>query len=68
MLKQMKRMRVIEADLMKDFPFWEVGTFFGTPIFETLPTDKYIDPIPSECYVGTGPTDFIYLAVIQSLL
>lgn len=49
-LKYMRRLRDLEADVMKDFPFWEVGTLFGSPIYETVPQDTYREPLPSEIY------------------
>ncbi|XP_029039387.1 NADH dehydrogenase [ubiquinone] 1 alpha subcomplex subunit 13 [Osmia bicornis bicornis] len=33
LLKHMRRLRDEEADLMKNYPNWEVGTFFGEPVF-----------------------------------
>ena len=43
-------MRELEADVMKDVPNWEVGTFFGMPIYESVPEDTYIEPNFGECY------------------
>lgn len=43
-LKQMRRNRDEEAKLMKNVPGWEVGTFYGEPIFKTLPKDQLIEP------------------------
>lgn len=54
----MKRLREIETDVMKDFPHWEVGTFFGVPIYESLPEDTYIEPLPMEMYTYTSPKDY----------
>jgi len=34
-LKEIRRLRDVEEDLMKDVPGWEVGTYFGHPIFKT---------------------------------
>ena len=39
-LKQLRKNRDKEADLMKDVAGWEVGTYFGTPVFRTLPKDQ----------------------------
>ncbi|KAK1129562.1 hypothetical protein K0M31_019279 [Melipona bicolor] len=56
-LKQLKHVREVEADVMKDFPYWEVGTFFGEPIYEDAQADTYIKPIFGELYVFTDPKD-----------
>ncbi|XP_043598973.1 NADH dehydrogenase [ubiquinone] 1 alpha subcomplex subunit 13 [Bombus pyrosoma] len=56
-LKHLKRMRELEADVMKDFPHWEVGTFFGQPIYESLPEDTYVEPLFGECYTYADPYD-----------
>ena len=39
-LRQVRKNRDKEADLMKDVAGWEVGTYFGTPVFRTLPKDQ----------------------------
>lgn len=54
----MKRLRDIEDDVMKDFPYWETGTLFGTPIYESLPEDTYIEPLPMELYTYTSLRDY----------
>lgn len=38
-LRQLRKNRDKEADLMKNVAGWEVGTYFGSPIFKTLPKD-----------------------------
>ncbi|XP_078053271.1 NADH dehydrogenase (ubiquinone) B16.6 subunit [Augochlora pura] len=43
-LKHMRLIRKEETDLMKNFPGWKVGEFFGEPIFKSLPEDTYIEP------------------------
>ncbi|CRL00761.1 CLUMA_CG014016, isoform A [Clunio marinus] len=43
-LKQLRRNRDEEADLMKNVAGWKVGTWYGEPVFKTLPKDKIIDP------------------------
>ena len=43
-LKQVRRNRDEETELMKNVPGWKVGTWYGEPIFKTLPKDKLIDP------------------------
>ncbi|KAM7347182.1 NADH dehydrogenase (ubiquinone) B16.6 subunit [Cochliomyia hominivorax] len=49
-LKQLRRNRDEEAKLMANVPGWEVGTWYGEPVFKTLPKDKLIDPSFSEFY------------------
>jgi len=48
----------IEAELMKDVPGWEVGTWFGEPIYKTVPADEWEDPINFEYYVHTDGEDW----------
>ncbi|XP_058821931.1 NADH dehydrogenase [ubiquinone] 1 alpha subcomplex subunit 13 [Topomyia yanbarensis] len=53
-LKQIRRNRDEEAELMKDVKGWEVGTWYGEPVFKTLPKDKFIDPTFQEFYVHSA--------------
>merc|ERR1711963_246072 len=39
-LKHIVKSRDWEADLMKDVPGWEVGTFYGKPVYKTLRDDE----------------------------
>lgn len=55
MLRYQKQMRELEADIMKDFPYWEAGTFFGTQIYESVPEDTYIELLPGESYTYVDP-------------
>ncbi len=34
-LKDARRIRDEEEELMKDVPGWQTGTYYGTPIFKT---------------------------------
>ena len=43
-LKQLRRNRDDEASLMKNVPGWKVGTWYGEPIFKTLPKDTLPEP------------------------
>lgn len=43
-LKQVRLNRDEEADLMKNVAGWKVGTWYGEPIFKTLPKDTLVDP------------------------
>jgi NADH dehydrogenase (ubiquinone) 1 alpha subcomplex subunit 13 len=38
-LKQLRRNRAAEVDLMKDVDGWECGTWFGQSVYKTLPDD-----------------------------
>ncbi|KOX79416.1 NADH dehydrogenase [ubiquinone] 1 alpha subcomplex subunit 13 [Melipona quadrifasciata] len=67
MLKQLKHVRELEADVMKDFPYWEVGTFFGEPIYEDAQPDTYIKPIAEELFVFTDPKERPVLEYIHLL-
>ncbi|XP_061402979.1 NADH dehydrogenase [ubiquinone] 1 alpha subcomplex subunit 13 isoform X1 [Musca vetustissima] len=52
-LKQLRRNRDEEAKLMANVPGWEVGTWYGEPIYKTLPKDKLVTPSFQEFYVHT---------------
>ena len=41
-LKQIRRNRDTEAELMKNVPGWVVGTWYGEKIYKTKP-DDYLD-------------------------
>ncbi|EAT42790.1 AAEL005538-PA [Aedes aegypti] len=56
-LKQLKRNRDEEADLMKDVKGWQVGTWYGEPVFKTLPKDQFVDPSFQEFYVHSSYED-----------
>eukprot|EP00088_Acartia_fossae_P022450 TRINITY_DN2364_c0_g1_i1.p1 TRINITY_DN2364_c0_g1~~TRINITY_DN2364_c0_g1_i1.p1 ORF type:complete len:153 (-),score=28.23 TRINITY_DN2364_c0_g1_i1:165-623(-) len=48
-LKQCRRNRDAEAELMKDVEGWEVGTWYGHKVYKTL-GDKWIDPEINDFY------------------
>ncbi|XP_055701518.1 NADH dehydrogenase [ubiquinone] 1 alpha subcomplex subunit 13 [Phlebotomus papatasi] len=52
-LKQLRRNRDEEAKLMANVPGWEVGTWYGEPIYKTLPEDTLITPMFKEFYGHT---------------
>uniref|UniRef100_A0A7R9E6V2 NADH dehydrogenase [ubiquinone] 1 alpha subcomplex subunit 13 n=2 Tax=Timema TaxID=61471 RepID=A0A7R9E6V2_9NEOP len=56
-LKQIRRNREEEAKLMANVPGWEVGTWYGEPIYKTLPTDTLIEPIFHEYFAHAAPSD-----------
>lgn len=53
MLKQIRRNREDEEQLMKNVPGWKAGTWYGEPIFKTLKHDEWFDPILEEYYAHT---------------
>ncbi|XP_069699514.1 NADH dehydrogenase [ubiquinone] 1 alpha subcomplex subunit 13 [Periplaneta americana] len=53
-LKQLRRNRDEEAKLMANVPGWEVGTWYGEPVYKTLPPDTLVAPIIEEFY-AQGP-------------
>jgi hypothetical protein len=50
-LKQLHRNREEEAKLMANVPGWEVGTWYGEPVYRTLPPDTLVAPHINEFYV-----------------
>ncbi|KOC60306.1 hypothetical protein WH47_08678, partial [Habropoda laboriosa] len=56
-LRFLKEVRTLEEDVMKDFPYWETGTYLGEPIFKTLPEDTYVRPRPADCFAFMSYTD-----------
>lgn len=57
-LKQLRRNRDEEAKLMANVPGWEVGTWYGEPVYKTLPTDTLVEPTPEEFYIHSSYRDF----------
>ncbi|XP_044756603.1 NADH dehydrogenase [ubiquinone] 1 alpha subcomplex subunit 13 [Coccinella septempunctata] len=51
-LKQLRRNRDAERELMKDVEGWKVGTYYGEPIYESKP-DAFVEPSYPEFYVHT---------------
>ncbi|XP_076039408.1 NADH dehydrogenase (ubiquinone) B16.6 subunit [Oratosquilla oratoria] len=54
-LKQVKRNRAEEEKLMSGVEGWEVGTYYGEPIYKTVDNNKFIDPVIQE-YFAHGPS------------
>jgi len=50
-LKQMRRNRDEETELMKNVKNWETGTYYGEPIFFLDEDDQYREPIYNEYFV-----------------
>ncbi|KAJ9601090.1 hypothetical protein L9F63_000756, partial [Diploptera punctata] len=49
-LKQVRRNRDEEAQLMANVPGWEVGTWYGEPVYKTIPQDTLVIPSIEEFY------------------
>jgi len=49
-LKECRRIREEEEQVMKDVKGWEVGTYFGEPIYKTRPKDEWHDVQVNEMY------------------
>ncbi|XP_043286503.1 NADH dehydrogenase [ubiquinone] 1 alpha subcomplex subunit 13 [Venturia canescens] len=64
-LKQTIKNRDEEADLMKDYPGWEVGTYFGEPIYKTVPEDTFIVPQLNEYAVHAPKYGITYQRAIH---
>ncbi|KPJ15823.1 NADH dehydrogenase [ubiquinone] 1 alpha subcomplex subunit 13 [Papilio machaon] len=64
-LKQLRRNRDAEAELMKDVPGWEVGTYYGEPVYKLVPQDALVEPIFHEYYAHTNPSDWFRRAYIK---
>ncbi|KAJ3664811.1 hypothetical protein Zmor_000354 [Zophobas morio] len=64
-LKQLRRNRDEEAELMKNVEGWEVGTYYGEPLYKTVDKDKLIDPMMQGYYVHTPWKEFNRRAFIR---
>jgi len=51
----MRRNRDIETELMKNVEGWEVGTYYGEPIFYLDDPNQYRDPIFFEHFAHSDP-------------
>lgn len=52
-LKEIRRNRDEEAELMKNVPDWEVGKLYNEKIFRSLPPEQLVDPDINEFYAHT---------------
>ncbi|KAL4710961.1 hypothetical protein ACJJTC_017926 [Scirpophaga incertulas] len=57
-LKQIRRNRDEEAKLMADVPGWEVGTYYGEPVYTNIPPDTLVEPIFHEYYAHSSPKEW----------
>ncbi|XP_018328231.1 NADH dehydrogenase [ubiquinone] 1 alpha subcomplex subunit 13 [Agrilus planipennis] len=63
-LKQLRRNRDEEADLMKNVEGWEVGTWYGEPLYKTLPKGTLVEPTYWDYYVHASSKDYIKRAYL----
>jgi NADH dehydrogenase (ubiquinone) 1 alpha subcomplex subunit 13 len=64
-LKQLRRNRDEEASLMKDVEGWTVGHWFSEPIFKTIGSDEWRDPIFKEYYAHASPKAYAERANVR---
>jgi len=54
-LKQVRKNRDVEENLMKNVKGWKTGTLFGEPVYKTISDDVFIPPSLNEFYVHAPP-------------
>ncbi|XP_011162496.1 NADH dehydrogenase [ubiquinone] 1 alpha subcomplex subunit 13 [Solenopsis invicta] len=54
-LKQMRHNRDAEANLMKNVEGWEVGTYYGEPVFFLDEPNQWREPLYSEHFAHADP-------------
>lgn len=64
-LKQLRRNRDEETDLMKNIQDWKVGTWYGERIFKTIPAEHLVDPQFKEFYINTTFKSFADRALLS---
>lgn len=58
MLKQIKKNRDLEAEVMKNVKGWEVGMLKKEPIYHTVDLDEFFKPSSIEYYMHAGLKQF----------
>ncbi|NP_001040176.1 NADH dehydrogenase (ubiquinone) 1 alpha subcomplex, 13 [Bombyx mori] len=66
-LKQLRRNRDAEAELMRDVPGWEVGTYYGERVYKLIPPDQWVEPIFQEYYAHSDIKEWNKRANIKLL-
>ncbi|KAI4500591.1 hypothetical protein M0802_004183 [Mischocyttarus mexicanus] len=66
-LKQVKRNMEEEKRLMRFYPGWKVGTFFGEPVYKTVPEDEFIEPDNFEYFAHAHPEERDWKAMLKLL-
>lgn len=56
-LRQMRRNRDEEAELMKNVEGWEVGTYYGEPIYFLDDENQFREPLFWEHFAHADPED-----------
>ncbi|CAH0725042.1 unnamed protein product, partial [Brenthis ino] len=64
-LKQLRRNRDAETELMRDVPGWEVGTYYGERVYKNVPPDTLVEPIFHEYYAHSSPYEWFKRAYIK---
>ncbi|XP_026750017.1 NADH dehydrogenase [ubiquinone] 1 alpha subcomplex subunit 13 [Galleria mellonella] len=64
-LKQLRRNRDAEAELMRDVPGWEVGTYYGERVYKLVPPDALVEPIFHEYYAHSDPVQWYKRAYLK---
>lgn len=57
-LRQMRRNRDEEAELMKNVEGWEVGTYYGEPIYFLDEENQFREPLFIEHFAHSDPTEY----------
>ncbi|XP_072400325.1 NADH dehydrogenase [ubiquinone] 1 alpha subcomplex subunit 13 [Diabrotica undecimpunctata] len=63
-LKQLRRNRDEERELMKNVEGWKTGTWYGEPIYKTKDKDTLIHPVFHEYYIHSSYKDYTVRANI----
>jgi len=61
-LKQLRKNRDYEAEVMKNVPGWEVGKYFNEPVYKTRPENEWHDVSMNEFYTHASLGDLSYRA------
>ncbi|XP_026727679.1 NADH dehydrogenase [ubiquinone] 1 alpha subcomplex subunit 13 [Trichoplusia ni] len=64
-LKQLRKNRDVETELMKNVPGWQVGTYFGEKVYKLLPEDTLVDTIFHEYYAHSSSRDWHQRAYLK---
>lgn len=66
-LNQLRKNRDEETKLMANVEGWKTGTWYGEPIYHTVPKNTLIEPNYQEFYVHSSYNDFKYRAHLALL-
>lgn len=67
-LKQLRRNRDEEKKLMQNVEGWQVGTYYGEPIYKTVGDDYLVEPMVGDYYVHATEKSFrqrVYLTLLS---